>query len=220
MIPVAEVSDSHALPPPQPPTPTSASISDNGISDTVSSSSTEEGKFDDTFGRFGLTLGFQFIFSQSPEPENFYANSLGGIAELSYGIRTGIRILAGAGYALDSPHISPPLKSSGNGPSSSFTEGYLGGRVAMNPFFPAFFERQPWIPYIRGDAGGVSAGISNAGSDNGRTSGFMTDVGIGIEGRAPEFPVGFFAEVRSQWFFLGSQTMTVLPVIVGSTFYF
>ncbi|MHB8542988.1 MAG: hypothetical protein ACYC9S_03145 [Leptospirales bacterium] len=220
MVPFVGIRDSHALSPPTAPASPTDNNANSGGSEAVDSNSTEEGKFDETFGRFGLTLGFQFVFSQSPQPENFYANSLGGIAELSYGIRTGVRVLVGGGYALDSPHISPPLRSSGNGPSSDFTEGYVGGRIAMNPFFPTFFERQPWIPYIRGDAGGVSAGVSNAGPANGRMSGFMTDVGLGIEGRAPEFPVGFFAEVRSQWFFLGAQTMTVMPVIVGSTFYF
>ncbi len=220
MIPAAGPGKAYASPPPVSSVPAASPGSDSGVSGPVDPDLSEEGKFDETFGRFGLSIGFQYVFSQTPQQENFYENSLGGIAELSYGIRTGVRVLVGGGYALDSPHISPPLKSSGNGPSSEFTEGYLGSRLAMDPFFPGFFERQPWIPYIRADMGGVFEGVSNAGPANGRTSGLMTDVGLGIEGRAPEFPVGFFAEVRSQWFFLGPHTITVLPVIVGSTFYF
>ncbi|MHB1286428.1 MAG: hypothetical protein ACYCYP_07695 [Leptospirales bacterium] len=209
-----------------PPSGSSTAADSNVAPDSVSASdqtvpiSSEEGKFDETFGKFGLSIGFLYVFSQSPMPENFFANSLGGISELSYGVRTGVRILVGGGFAMDSPHVSPPLKASGNALSSDFSEGYLGSRLAMDPFFPQFFKRQPWIPYIRADLGGVTSSVSNSGSENGRSNGLMADVGLGVEGRAPEFPVGFFAEIRSQWFFLGPQTVTILPVVVGSTFYF
>ncbi len=209
--------------PPSGSAPAAASnvLPDSGsASDQTVSTSSEEGKFDETFGKFGLSIGFLYVFSQTPQPENYFANSLGGIGEISYGVRTGVRIMVGGGFAMDSPHVSPPLKSSGNGMSSDFSEGYLGSRLAMNPFFPQFFKRQPWIPYIRADLGGVTSSVSNSVLENGRSSGLMADVGLGVEGRAPEFPVGFFAEVRSQWFLLGPQTVTILPVIVGSTFYF
>lgn len=181
---------------------------------------TDESKFDETHGRFGLSLGFLYNFAQTPAPINFYENGIGGLGEISYGVLTGFRILGGGGYVLNSPHVSPPLNETGNGPSASYEEGYIGGRLAMNPFFPNLFLHQPWIPYVRTDVGGVAASTSGAGSLDAHSNGVLVDVGLGVEGRAPEFPVGFFAEVRSQWFFLGSGTVTVLPVIIGSAFYF
>lgn len=180
----------------------------------------EESKFDETFGRFGLSLGFQFNALQTPSPINTYQNGIGGLGEISYGIVTGLRILAGGGYIFNSPHVSPPQSGFVGSMTSSYEEGYVGGRLAMNPFFPSLFLQQPWVPYIRADVGGVAASISGAGSFDGHSNGTLADVGIGVEGRAPEFPVGFFAEFRSQWFFFGSGTVTVLPVIVGTTFYF
>lgn len=180
----------------------------------------DEASFDENYGHFGLSLAFLFNIAQTPSPHLFYENGLGGIGELSYGILTGVRLIAGGGYVLNSPHISPPLKGARNNADASYEQGYVGGRLAMNPFFPSFFIHQPWIPYIRSDVGGVSAGISNAGALSGHQDGVMADFGVGIEGRAPEYPVGFFLEVRSQWFFLGPQTETVVPVLIGSTFYF
>ena len=205
------------------PTDTQASSSAGTlVSDPVSSDeiTTEEEKFDEEFGHFGMTLGFGYTFSQTPESQLLYQHSIGGLAEISYGIRTGIRILAGGGYSFNSPHVAPPQGGFSKGPTSDYTEGYLGTRLALNPFFPSFFVRQPWVPYFRGDIGGVSAGVSNDGLLNGRTSGFLGDLGFGIEGRAPEFPVGFFAEVRAQWFFLGPRIISVIPIITGATIYF
>ncbi|MCL4461094.1 MAG: porin family protein [Nitrospirae bacterium] len=181
---------------------------------------TEEEKFDEEFGHFGITLGFGYTFAQTPESQLLYQHSIGGIAELSYGIRTGLRILVGGGYSFNSPHVAPPQGGFSKGPTSDYTEGYLGTRLALNPFFPSFFVQQPWVPYVRGDIGGISAGVSTDGTLNGRTSGFLGDVGVGVEGRAPEFPVGFFAEVRSQWLFLGPRIIDIVPVITGATVYF
>ena len=180
----------------------------------------DEASFDESYGHFGLSMAFLFNVAQTPSSHLFYENGLGGIGELSYGILTGVRLIAGGGYVLNSPHISPPLKGVGNNADGSYEEGYIGGRLAMNPFFPSFFIHQPWIPYIRTDIGGVSSGVSDAGALSGHQDGVMADFGIGIEGRAPEYPIGFFLEVRSQWFFLGPQTETVVPVLIGSTFYF
>lgn len=181
---------------------------------------TEEQKFDEEFGHFGITLGFEYTFAQTPEPQLLYQHAFGGLGEISYGIRTGIRILAGGGYDFNSPHVAPPQSGIAKGPTSDYTEGYLGTRLAMNPFFPSLFARQPWVPYIRGDVGGVSTGVSNDGDLNGREGGFLGDLGLGIEGRAPEFPVGFFAEIRSQWLFLGPRIINVIPVMTGTTIYF
>ncbi len=181
---------------------------------------TDESKFDETFGRFGLSLGFQFNVLQTPAPINFYQDGIGGLGEISYGVITGVRILAGGGYIFNSPHVSPPQSGIVSPVSTSYAEGYVGGRLAMNPFFPKLFQHQPWVPYIRADVGGVGASVSGAGAQDGHFNGTMADAGVGIEGRAPEFPVGFFGEFRSQWFFFGSGTVTVLPVVVGTTFYF
>ncbi|MHB1562748.1 MAG: hypothetical protein ACYCXP_01445 [Leptospirillum sp.] len=180
----------------------------------------DEASFDENYGHFGFSLAFLFNIAQTPSSHLFYENGLGGIGELSYGILTGLRIIAGGGYVLNSPHISPPLAGAKDNADASYEQGYIGGRLAMNPFFPSFFVHQPWIPYIRSDVGGVSSGISNAGAFSGHQDGVMADVGIGVEGRAPEYPIGFFVEVRSQWFFLGPQTETVVPLLIGSTFYF
>ncbi len=180
----------------------------------------DEASFDENYGHFGLSLAFLFNIAQTPSSHLFYENGFGGIGEISYGILTGLRVIAGGGYVLNSPHFSPPLKGVGNNADASYEQGYVGGRLAMNPFFPSFFIHQPWIPYIRSDVGGVSAGVSDAGALSGHQDGVMADLGLGIEGRAPEYPIGFFVEVRSQWFFLGPQTETVIPILVGSTFYF
>jgi len=180
----------------------------------------DEASFDENYGHFGLSLAFLFNVAQTPSSHLFFENGLGGIGELSYGILTGVRLIAGGGYALNSPHISPPLSGAKNNADASYEQGYVGGRLAMNPFFPSFFLHQPWIPYIRSDVGGVSSGVSDAGALSGHQDGVMADFGLGVEGRAPEYPVGFFAEVRSQWFFLGPKTETVVPVLIGSTFYF
>ncbi|MHB1925872.1 MAG: hypothetical protein ACYCRD_01215 [Leptospirillum sp.] len=206
-----------------PSTPQSASpasvppTADSAVPDEVT---TEEQKFDEEFGHFGITLGFEYTLAQTPESQLLYQHAFGGLGEISYGIRTGLRILAGGGYDFNSPHVSPPQSGIAKGPTSDYTEGYLGVRLAMNPFFPSLFAQQPWVPYIRGDVGGVSTGVSNDGDLNGRTSGFLGDLGVGVEGRAPEFPVGFFAEVRSQWLFLGPRIINVVPVMTGTTIYF
>lgn len=202
---------------PQSSTP---SPSKTGPDNPESWNALDEASFDENFGRFGISVAFLFNVAQTPASHYFYENGLGGIGELSYGILTGVRILAGGGYVLNSPHISPPLNGVKDNASSSYEQGYLGGRLSMNPFFPSFFVHQPWIPYIRSDVGGVSAGISNAGALSGHEDGLMADFGVGIEGRAPEYPIGFFVEVRSQWYFLGPQIETVVPVLVGSTLYF
>ena len=224
-LPVSSVHAGATPPPSSSSSSQTAQPSSSGAtlaSDPVSSDeiTTEEEKFDEEFGHFGITLGFGYTFAQTPESQLLYQHSIGGLAELSYGIRTGIRVLVGGGYNFDSPHVAPPQSGVAKGPTSDYTEGYLGTRIALNPFFPSFFVRQPWVPYFRGDIGGVSAGVSNDGPLNSRTSGFLGDLGFGIEGRAPEFPVGFFAEVRSQWFFLGPRIIDVIPVITGATIYF
>lgn len=199
-------------------TGTGSSSNDPGASEKWNA--IDEASFDENYGHFGLSLAFLFNVAQTPSSHLIYENGLGGIGELSYGILTGVRLIAGGGYVLNSPHISPPLEGTKNNADASYEQGYVGGRLAMNPFFPSFFVHQPWIPYIRSDIGGVSSGLSNAGAFSGHQDGAMADFGLGVEGRAPEYPIGFFAEVRSQWFFLGPKTETVVPVLIGSTFYF
>ncbi|MHB1756094.1 MAG: hypothetical protein ACYCT9_01100 [Leptospirillum sp.] len=203
-----------------PPSAPASGSSTKAPSAAESWNALDEASFDENYGHFGLSLAFLFNIAQTPSSHLFYENGFGGIGEISYGVLTGLRIIAGGGYVLNSPHFSPPLKGVGNNADASYEQGYIGGRLAMNPFFPSFFIHQPWIPYIRSDVGGVSAGVSDAGALSGHQDGVMADLGVGIEGRAPELPIGFFVEVRSQWFFLGPQTETVVPILVGSTFYF
>ena len=113
--------------------------------------------------------------------------------------------------------IRGPKKRHGARTSAKKPTGNAGARPSTpNPKSP----RKPLVPYFRGDIGGVSAGVSNDGLLSGRTSGFLGDLGFGVEGRAPEFPVGFFAEVRAQWLFLGPRIISVIPVITGATIYF
>ncbi len=193
---------------------TSASLpveKDDGVSEPYASET----------GKFGLSIMVQYNVLQSPAPIHLFQNGIGGDGELSYGLFRGIRILGGFGYLANTPHIAPPLQSSGSsGPSNQYFQAYLGGQLEMTRWVPQMIRYQPWFPYFRADVGNVFASISGAGLQTGHPDGLMADAGVGIEGRPRALPMAFFGEVRSQWIFLGPQIMTVVPVLVGTTFYF
>ena len=175
-------------------------------------------------GRFGLSIMFQYDVLQTPAPIDLFQNGLGGDGELSYGIARGIRILAGGGFLVDTPHVSPPIARYGHplptGPSNQYAQAYLGIKAELTRWIPQMIRYQPWFPYLRADSGGVFSSISDAGAQTGHPDGLLEDVGIGVEGRPRAVPMAFFGEIRSQWLFLGPQVITVVPVLAGTTFYF
>ncbi|MHB8368557.1 MAG: hypothetical protein ACYDBP_02555 [Leptospirales bacterium] len=172
-------------------------------------------------GRFGLSLMFSYDALQTPAPVKLYQDSIGGVGEISYGLFRGIRILGGAGFNMGSPHLAPPLNvKKSSGPSISYVPVYAGLQVELTRWFPSMIRYQPWFPYLRGDTGGVFTSVSNDGPASLHTNGLMEDLGFGIEARPRAVPMAFFGEIRSQWLFLGSQIITVIPVMAGTTFYF
>lgn len=173
-------------------------------------------------GKFGLSIMLQYNILQTPAPVRLFEDGIGGNGELSYGLSQGVRILGGFGYLANTPHIAPPLHSSpiSGGPSNQYFQAYLGGQLELTRWIPQMIRYQPWFPYIRADMGGVFASISDAGPQTGHPDGVLADTGIGIEGRPRALPMAFFGEIRSQWFFMGPQIITVIPVLAGTTFYF
>lgn len=180
--------------------------------------------FASEIGQFGLSLLFQYNVLQTPAPTLLFQNGVGGDGELSYGLARGIRVLAGTGYLENSPNLSPPRSEistpKNGGPSNQYLQAYLGGELELTRWFPEMIRYQPWFPYVRADMGGVFSSVSNAGSQDGHPDGLMGDVGLGIEGRPRALPMAFFGEIRPQWIFFGPQIVTVVPVLVGTTFYF
>ena len=106
---------------------------DSAVPDEVT---TEEQKFDEEFGHFGITLGFEYTLAQTPEPQLFYQHAFGGLGEISYGIRTGLRILAGGGVRLQlSACCSSPERDCQRSDIRLYG-GLSGGSTGDEPFFP------------------------------------------------------------------------------------
>ncbi len=216
IVPLLGIGTALGASPPQTSTTTTSpgpANQDDGVSEPYASQT----------GKFGLSIMFQYDVLQTPAPIKLFQNGVGGGGELSYGISRGIRLLGGLGYLLNTPHVAPPLHSSvisGAGPSNQYLQAYLGAQLELTRWIPQMIRYQPWFPYLRADTGGVFPSFSDAGPQTGHPDGLLEDIGIGIEGRPRAIPMAFFGEVRSQWLFLGSQVITVIPILAGTTFYF